>query len=88
MNLEERAQKYTRTAAWRDQEVSVILGHTDVTGVLAIAANPADPKSERRHLGPRCLHQDQRARWALSIRKLQSAQSSVRKLSLACQGHQ
>lgn len=54
VNLEGRAQNCARRAAWRDQKVSIVLTHTDIT------AHSADPQSRRRqHYGPGHLHHDQ-----------------------------
>lgn len=88
-SLEGRAQNCTRRAALRDQDVSVVVDHTDVTGILAIAAYPADPQSgRRRHLGPGCLHQDRALHVSGGLKKLRSKQSNVNTPSPAYRRHQ
>lgn len=85
-SLEGRAQNRTRRAALRDQEVSIVLDHTDITGVLATAAYLADPRSERRrHLGSGCLHQDRALRVSRGLKKLRSKHSNVNRPSPAYQ---
>lgn len=61
VSLEGRAQDCARMAAWRDRNVSIVLGHTDITGTLDAAAHTADPQLGRRsHWGPCHLYQHQR----------------------------